>query len=115
MLYEPPKTKKYIIIFGVVAFFLAVLAIVAAPLIYKNKKQSQVPALSLEERAKQENLQKDAEKMINLQKNQNDSLSSLEQLQKDASRLIEESKKINNGKSPEELQKDSEKLIKALD
>ena len=36
MLYEPPKTKRYILI-GASAVVLAVLAIVAIPILYKNK------------------------------------------------------------------------------
>jgi cytochrome c-type biogenesis protein CcmH/NrfF len=65
MLYRPPKTKKYILI-GASAIALAVLAVVIAPLSYRQKT-SQTPAsnLSSQEKAKQAKIQKEFENFFN--------------------------------------------------
>ena len=62
MLYEPPKTKQHIIIFGAAALFLAVLAIVAIPFFFKGKT-SQTPTANLPSTAEQQKIQKGFEKL----------------------------------------------------
>ena len=63
MLYEPPKTKRYILI-GASAIVLAVLAIVAISFIYKNKT-SQTPANNVvsQEKLQQQKIQKESQKL----------------------------------------------------
>jgi len=109
MLYEPTKTKQYILI-GAIAVVLAVLVIVAAPLIYKQKK-TQTPTANLPMTAEQKKIQKDQDKLVEMAKGQKNSLLSAEQIQKDQDKLIEEAKSRKDIKSPEEIQKDMDKLI----
>jgi len=113
MLYEPPKTKKYILI-GAVAIVLAVLAVAIVPFFFQDKSL-QTPTISLSPQAKleKEKIQKEQDKLIEMNKNQSNSAPSPEQLQKDTDRLIEEAKSDKTLKSPEEIQKDQNNLINA--
>ncbi|OGI27442.1 MAG: hypothetical protein A2359_04890 [Candidatus Moranbacteria bacterium RIFOXYB1_FULL_43_19] len=111
MLYEPPKTKKYILI-GATAVVLAVLVIIAAPLLFKNKT-TQTPTANLPLTAEQKKMQKEQDKLIEMAKKEKDSLPSQEYLKKESDRLIEEAKTSGAGKSQEEIAKDQEAMINA--
>lgn len=113
MLYEPPKTKKYILI-GATAVILAVLAVAIIPFFFRDKSlQAPVTNLSPQAKLEKEKIQREQDKLIEMSKNQSDSALSSEQLQNDSNRLIEEAKASKAGKSPEEIQKDQNSLINA--
>ena len=69
MLYEPDKTKKYLIIFGISAVFLAILIIVAVPLFYRQKTP-QTPSANLPLTAEQKRIQKEMKEVAEKLKNQ---------------------------------------------
>ena len=110
MLYEPPKTKRYILI-GAAVLFLAVLVVAFVPFFFREKT-TQTPTANLPMTAEQKKIQKDQDKLVEMAKGQKDSLPSPEQIQKDQDRLIEEAKSRKDIKSPEEIQKDMDRLIK---
>jgi hypothetical protein len=63
MLYEPPKTKRYILI-GASAVILAVLVVAFLPLLFKNKTtQTPVSNLSSQRKLQQEKIQKESQKL----------------------------------------------------
>lgn len=111
MLYEPPKTKKYLII-GAIAVILAFLVVVAIPFFFKGKT-SKTPTANFPLNPQQQKIQKEQDKMIEAAKKQKDSAPSAEQLQKDSNRLIGEAKPSGTKKSPEEIRKDQDNLISA--
>ena len=114
MLYEPHKTKRYILI-GAVAVVLAVLIVAIVPFFFKDKTlQNLSTNLSTEAKLQKEKIQKEQDKLIEAAKKQKDSLLSTEQIQKDQSNLIEQTKSSGTGKSPEEIQKDQDNLINAF-
>jgi|GEM_PF-949175 len=108
MLYEPPKTKKYIIIFGTAALFLAVLVIVAAPLIYKNKT-IQTPTASLPATSEQQKIQEEFKKLEAMRKDSE--TPAPEAIQKEFAEL-EKQRKESNATPPtqEQIQKEFKKL-----
>lgn len=64
MLYEPPKTKKYIFIFGASAVVLAVLIIVIVLLFYRQKTfKNPQTNLSPQEKLQQQKIQKESQKL----------------------------------------------------
>lgn len=109
MLYEPPKTKKHILI-GSSVIILAVLVVAFLPLIFKSKT-TQTPTMNLPLTAEQQKIQKYQDKLVEMAKGQKSSLPSPEQIQKDQDRLIEEAKANGSGKSQQEIQKDQNNLI----
>ena len=66
MLYKPPKAKRYITI-GVIAILLAVLAIVAIPIIYKNKP-IQTPPANISKISQQQKIQKESQRLDEIKK-----------------------------------------------
>lgn len=112
MLYEPPKTKQHIIIFGAIAIVLAVLVIVAIPLLYKNKTtQTPVTGLSPQEKLQQEKIQKEFEKLEAMRKNTNAKTPTPEDIQKEFAEL--EKQRAEAGATPptpEQIQAEFEKL-----
>ena len=111
MLYEPSKTKKYILI-GASAVVLAVLVVAIAPLFFRDKTL-QTPTANLPLTAEQQKIQKEQDKLIEMAKKEKNSILSAEKIQKEQDRLIEEAKLSEAGKSPEEIQKDQNNLINA--
>jgi hypothetical protein len=106
MLYEPPKTKRYIII-GAIAFVLAVLAIVAIPSFFKDKTiQTPLTDPLSQEKIKQQKIQKDMQ-------------AAAEKL-KDASILEQQTKEDMNSASsevkklPTPSQEDMQKAVEKL-
>ena len=87
MLYEPSKTKRYILIWTG-AVILAVLAIVLIPLLYGNKT-IQTPATNLSPQAKlqQEKIQKEFDKLDQIRKSQNTASPTKEEVQKEFDRI----------------------------
>jgi hypothetical protein len=114
MLYEPHNHLKKIIIIGVAALFLAVLAIVAVPLLYRQTTlQTPMTNLSPQAKLEREKIQKEQDKLIEMARKQKDPIPSADQLQKDSNRLVEEAKSSGAGKSSKEIQKDMNDLINA--
>jgi hypothetical protein len=63
MLYESPKTKRYILI-GAMAVILVVLAIVIIPLLYKNKTtQTPTDNVVSQEKLQQEKIQQQSQQL----------------------------------------------------
>lgn len=111
MLYEPPETKKYILI-GAATIILAVLVVAIAPFFFRDKA-SKAPTANLPMTAEQQKIQKEQDRLIEMAKKQKNTAPSTEQIQKEQNRLIEEAKSSGSGKSPEEIQKDQSNLINA--
>jgi septal ring factor EnvC (AmiA/AmiB activator) len=111
MLYEPPKTKKYILIFGAVAAVLAVLAIIVIPLIYKSKTL-QIPTdnVAAQEKIKQEKIQKD---MHEAAKRLEGQVVPEQKIQEEIKNASEEVKKLSTP-SPEDMQKASQQLNQSI-
>jgi hypothetical protein len=108
MLYEPPNNLKKIILIGSAALFLAVLVIVATPLLYKSKK---TPTANLPATSEQQKIQKEFEKLEAIRKSTNARQPTQEEIQKEFAEL-EKQKKESNTTPPtqEQIQKEFEKL-----
>jgi hypothetical protein len=70
MLYEPPKTKKYILI-GAAAIALAILVIAAFSVFNKNKtiQTSENNLLLMKKKLQQEKIQKQSQKLDQIKEN----------------------------------------------
>ena len=114
MLYEPPKTKRYIIIFGAVAAALAVLATVAIPLLFKYKTlQAPVANLSSQEKLEQQKIQKEFEKLEAIQKSTNQKQPTPEEIQKEFAELEKQRAEASaTPLTPEQIQAEFDKLEK---
>jgi len=112
MLYEPPKTKRYILI-GAAAIVLAVLIVVAAPLLFKYKTLQTTPVanLSPKEKLQQEQIQKEFDKLEAMRKNTDVKQSSQEDIQKEFDAL-EKQRAQSNATPPtsEQIQAEFDKL-----
>jgi len=107
MLYEPPKTKKYILI-GTGAVFLAVLVVIVAPLIFKGRTK-QNPAVNLPLTAEQERIQKEFEKLEAMRKDEK--IPTPEEIQKEFEELEKQRAEANTTEpTPEQIQAEFEKL-----
>jgi Spy/CpxP family protein refolding chaperone len=106
MLYEPPKTKKYILIFGT-AVALAILVLLAIQLFYKSE-ESQVPVAKLSSQAesRQQKIQGDMKEAAKKLKEQP---ISEQKIREDMNAVSEEMKKMPSP-SQEEMQKVSDEL-----
>lgn len=114
MLYEPPKTKQYIII-GVVAVFLAILIAFGLSLVYKNKKvPTPVDNTANQEKIKQEKIQEELKKLDEVKKSENNAPEPAPaEIQTELKRL-DEAKKNSNTSPPtqEDIQKQLDLLNK---
>ena len=108
MLYKPPKAKRYITI-GVIAILLAVLAIVAIPIIYKNKP-IQTPPANISKISQQQKIQKDMNEAAKRLKDQD---IPEQQIKEDMTKASEELKKIP-APSQEDMQQASKKLNQSV-
>jgi len=107
MLYEPPKTKKYILI-GAIVIILAVLAIVAIPLIFKKKT---TPTANLPMTAEQKKIQKEFKKLEAMRKDMNSKDPTPEEIQKEFAELEKQRAESNSTPpTPEQIQAEFEKL-----
>jgi len=89
MLYEPPKTKRYILI-GAATIVLAVLAIVITPLLFK-KKTTLTPTANLPLTAEQKKAENSLKKLQEMEKSQKIQAPSQEQIQNSLHNLSKES------------------------
>jgi hypothetical protein len=107
MLYEPSKTKRYILI-GAIAAALAVLVIVAVPLIYRNKKsQTPVTKLSPQEKLQQDRIQKELSQFRAMQKNAKVASPTEEQIKKELDSFKKQKAELYaNQPTPEQIQKE---------
>lgn len=113
MLYEPPKTKKYIVV-GAIAVALAVLVIAAIPPFYKSKTiQTPVTNLSsLQEKIQQEKVQQELKKLDEVKKSQNDILEPTQaDIRTELKRIDKENKKSG---IPLPAQEDIQKQLNLL-
>jgi predicted Holliday junction resolvase-like endonuclease len=108
MLYEPPKTKRYILI-GVIAIVLAVFAVVAVPLLHNKITQTpQDNPISIKEKLQQEKIQND---MHEAAKRLEDQEIPEQKIQEEMKSASEELKKMPTP-SPEDMQKAAQELNK---
>jgi flagellar basal body-associated protein FliL len=113
MLYEPPKTKKHLIIFGIVAVFLAILIVVATPFFY-GQRISQTSLESPSLTSEQERIRREFEKMETTQENSSAKQTTPEEIQKEFSESEKQRKTFGaNQPSPEQIQAEFEKFEKA--
>jgi hypothetical protein len=112
MLYEPHKHLKKIIIIGSAALFLAVLAIVITPLLYKNKTLRK-PTANLPPTTEQQKIQKEFEKLEVMRKSTNAKPPTPEEIQKEFAEL-EKQRAQSGATTPtqEQIQAEFEKLEK---
>lgn len=116
MLYEPPKTKHYIII-GAAAIILVVLLFAIFSIFHKNKK-SQIPvdSTTAQEKAKQEKIQAELKKLDEVKKSENSNTPAPTpaDIQKELKKL-DEAKPNSNVPAPtkEDIQKQLDLLNKA--
>jgi hypothetical protein len=113
MLYEPPKTKRYILI-GASAVVLAVLVIVAAPLIYRSKtNQAPVANLLPQGRVQQQKIQKELDKLETMRKSMNIKEPTQEEIQKELAELERQRSESNiTSPTPEQIQAELDNLKK---
>src|SRR3989339_1019380 len=109
MLYEPPNHLKKIILVGSVALFLAVLAIVAVPLINKNNP-AKIPA-NLPRTSQQAKIQKEFEKLEEMRKSSNSKEPTSEEIQAEFEKLEKQKNESNaTPPTPEQIRAEFEKL-----
>lgn len=110
MFYDPPKTKRYILI-GAIAIVLAVLAIYAIPLLYKNKTTQTKENLPVT--SQQQKIQKEFDKLGAMRKSTNATPPTQEEIQKEFDAL-EKQKAESNAIPPtqEQIQAEFLKLEK---
>ena len=113
MLYEPPKTKQYLII-GAAVVFLAILIAFGLSLAYKNKKvQTPVDNTANQEKLQQEKIQKEFDKLETMRKSTNAKEPTQEDIQKEFDAL--EKQRAESGATPptqEQIQAEFDKLEK---
>ena len=92
MLYEPQKTKRYILI-GASAVVLAVLVIIAAPLLYKQKT-SPLPIPNLPLTAEQKKIQKESQGLDEIRESSGVKSFTTEEINQQSQKLDELRKQI---------------------
>jgi uncharacterized membrane protein YdfJ with MMPL/SSD domain len=90
MLYEPPKTKKYIIVFGTVALVVAVLSVLAIQLFYKSEESSTpIPGSFSQTESKQQKIQKQSQRLDQLYESAGAKSYTLKELEQQSKKLDE--------------------------
>lgn len=87
MLYEPSKTKKYILI-GAAVIVLAVLAIVVIPLLFKDKT-IQTPTANIPKTSQKQKIQKQSQKLDQIREGAGINSYTPEELERQSKKLDE--------------------------
>lgn len=110
MLYEPPKTKRYILI-GAITVVLAVLIVAIVPFFFSDKTL-QTPTTNLPITAEQQKAANSLKKLKELETSQNPQPPTQEQTQNSLQELQKQEKERALAPSQDQIQKSLENLRK---
>ena len=111
MLYEPPKTKRYILI-GAATVILAVLIVAIVPFFFRDKSSpNPIANLSPQAKLQQQKIQKEFEKLEAIRESSNAKSPSPEEIQKEFAELEKQRAESNSTPpTPEQIQAEFDKL-----